>query len=120
MKRRRAILALVVLLIMSHFFIGWSKENVWIFLVDVLILILIFLREYLWDFGVWVYGRHHVSIDNVILKSLTSHEGYRRTVEEIVADTRVKRKTVEASLERLREKHDADCNAVGEWRKVDY
>lgn len=123
MKRRRVIVALVILLIMSHlwhtFFAGRSREAYWTFLVDVVILLLIFVREYVWDAAHWVLGRHRASVDRVVLDCLTSyHYPGHPTPEMMATKTGIKAKMVRASLRRLFENGKVEYDENDGWRKV--
>ena len=70
---------------LREFFCGWTKENIWIFVVDVLILVLIFFREYLWDGFIGLRNIRRASTDHKVMTYLGSLDrGVKKTVEEIV------------------------------------
>jgi hypothetical protein len=97
-------------------FSGWSKENLWIFIVDLLILGLIFLREYVWDALVWLRRRHLASVDRVVLEHLgRAAPGTHQKVDQISRAIGVELGKVRASLERLRDKREAEQDPQGEW-----
>ena len=122
MKRRRAVLGFVVLLIMSHiiqvFFAGWAKESIWIFVVDVLILLLIFLREYVLDALVWLLNKRHTSLDDKVLAFLGQHPGVDKTVDEISDAAGVSQKRITTSLRRLSDRLRVDTDEQGRWRRI--
>jgi hypothetical protein len=61
--RRRPVRLLVLVLIMLHilraWFSGWSKADIWLFIADGLIVLLI-LREDIWKLCGWLRRRHRI------------------------------------------------------------
>jgi hypothetical protein len=104
---------------LEGFFSGWSEENFWIFIVDVSILVLIFLREYIWDFLVWLYRGRLASLDNLIVGQLRqAAPGVYRNVNEISVATGIKQNRVRRSLDRLSRKHDVETDGHGGWYAI--
>jgi hypothetical protein len=100
----------------SHFFQGWSKESVWIFVVDVLILILIFCREYVWDAWVWWRERGHTGIDRRIVDFLSARQILLAV--DIGRQLQLDQKKVEESLVRLLEQQRVNKDGEGRWWKI--
>src|SRR5271154_1492526 len=115
--RRKRLLGLILLLVLSHWpiFSKWSEESFWIFVVDVIILLLILFREYIWDIGAWILGRHHGQIDSQLLEFLSKKQVL--SAEEISRQMGLPKKKIDASLGRLLEKQHVDLQN-GVWRKV--
>jgi hypothetical protein len=106
---------------LRSFFLGWSKESVWIFVVDVLILILIFVREYIWDAWVWLRNRQRSSVDIVVAEHLSrDYSGQGQTVNQISAATKITRRKVEASLYQLAAMERVKNDGTDQWWKVRY
>lgn len=96
------------------FFHGWTIEGL-------VIVFLIFFREYLVDGFNWLRNKYHASVDRKVMAYLGSLDrGVKKTSEEIVVginDAKISGPKVAASLQRLSDKSQVENDEKGGWYK---
>ncbi|SRR5216684_8928856 len=100
---------------LGEFFSGWTKEGL-------VIVFLIFFREYIVDGFIWLRNKCHAPIDRKVMAYLGGlTAGDNKTVDEIVVgigDAEITKPDVAATLQRLSDKFQVESDAQGRWYKI--